>query len=263
MLKSLVFVGLSLLVVSPADLLALPIAAGQYYTDAAGISNNNTPFGYIGNDDNTFGPIALGFSFTLFGQTYTNMTISNNGNIQFGVANGSFSPIPLDQQTIGRMIAPYWSDEVSFDFPVGNVYLAKYTNEAIVTWQSMKEFGVTSPNTVSFQLVIRGDSYGAVPSDEGVIGFSYKAIQWGSGAPVANGHNATAGFGDGLATVNAGEVSYLVAASPRSISNTNVWFNIEGGIPAPPPGNVPEPGTWMMMGAGIAVIGLGRLRARR
>lgn len=63
-------------------------------------------------DDATI-TLDLPFPFTFYGTTYTRVTASSNGNLQFGSQNPAFFNRCMDDGPIpgmGDMIAPYWDD---------------------------------------------------------------------------------------------------------------------------------------------------------
>ena len=257
---------------------AAPIGPGQYYTDVAGGGLGTEPAGYFRNDDAVFGPYNLGFSLTYFGQSYSTFWISNNGNIQFcttpNCAEGDFTPTAtLDAQTLNPMIAPYWADIDTRPLNGGNVYLRTDPNQIVVTWDQVGYFANHTDKLASLQLVVRGPDF-VVPSDEGRIGFFYKAVQWETGDASGGsggfgGTPASAGFGDGSSTVVPGEVS-IPGSRQNGISsvvtNQHYWFQLgEGGVPQPPPlppsSEIPEPSTMSLLVAGG--LGFGALRAYR
>ncbi len=43
-------------------------------------------------DDNSIGPVALPFTFNLFGKNYTSIYVNNNGNISFNARNATYTP---------------------------------------------------------------------------------------------------------------------------------------------------------------------------
>lgn len=93
------------------------------------------------------------------------------------------------------------------------------------------------------------DQY-AVPGGEGQIGFFYNSI--------TDNNTASAGFGDGLSSVNPGEVSFFDGAPASQLSNSNPrWYFINAGIPAVS-GSVPEPATMLLLAGGLLAMGASR-----
>jgi hypothetical protein len=189
------------------------------------------------------------------------MFINNNGNVSFGGGVTTFTPSPLNTFTGRPMIAPYFADVDTRNPSSGLVYLNNsIPNQLIVTWDSVGYFEEQANLLNSFQLVLRGPGY-SVPSGEGQIGFYYKTMDWETGGASGGsggfgGTEATAGFGDGLAPVNPGEVS-IPGSQDAGISsileNNHYWFNLSArGIPT---STVPEPSTWGAIGA-VGVAGL-------
>lgn len=228
------------------------VSAQSYYSELISQPLSTTSFGYSRNDDSFFGPVSLGFSFNFFGNTYTQLYINNNGNVTFGGGESSFSSAPLNNYAGGMpMIAPFFADVDTRNGASGLVYLNNsVANQLIITWDAVGYFDNQANLLNSFQLVIRGPGY-SVPSGEGQIGFYYKTMDWDRDQFSAVG---TAGFGDGLAAVNAGEVSISgsqTAGFNNTLENNHYWFTLsEGGVPA---ASVPEPGTWGAIGvAGVA-----------
>jgi hypothetical protein len=65
----------------------------------------------IGNHgDDTVTTIALPFSFTLYGQTFTSINLSSNGNAQFVTTDTAFTNQCLPWTTHNYTIYPYWDD---------------------------------------------------------------------------------------------------------------------------------------------------------
>jgi len=53
----------------------------------------------------------LPFTFTFFGNQYTSVNISSNGNIHFGSASTAFSNVAIPNSKLpNAMIAPYWDN---------------------------------------------------------------------------------------------------------------------------------------------------------
>lgn len=215
--------------------------------------------GYFQNDDSSFGPQNLGFNLNFFGTTYSNFFINNNGNVTFGADTFSYSPLPLNTQTTRPMIAPYWTDlDTRSGAANAGVYLTQTAGQDIITWNNMGYFSVNYSGIATFQLVLNDPNN--IPVGEGSIGFFYGSM--GSGS---DGHQVTAGFGDGLAAINPGEISVASGYShdvSQQVNDTHIWFNVNNGTPveAPP---VPEPSTFLLLGAGLAGIAGYRLRRKK
>ena len=65
----------------------------------------------IGNHgDDTVTTIALPFPFTLYGQTFTSINLSSNGNAQFMTTDATFTNQCLPWTTHNYTIFPYWDD---------------------------------------------------------------------------------------------------------------------------------------------------------
>lgn len=67
--------------------------------------------GYTNNG--SYGPLNIGFSFTYFGNSYTQFYVSTNGLVMFGAGSvdGTEDPIP-SVSTPNNFIAPFWDDLV-------------------------------------------------------------------------------------------------------------------------------------------------------
>jgi hypothetical protein len=93
-------------------------------TDAFGYSCSNLtrPFVAgtvdIGNhcDDCVTPGVALPFPFTYYGQTYNQVTVSSNGNVQFVSTNTSFTENALPDPTFNQTIFVMWDDWVTSGF---------------------------------------------------------------------------------------------------------------------------------------------------
>jgi gliding motility-associated-like protein len=134
-------------------------------------------------DDNTYfdetgGYINLPFTFCFYGNNFTEVNYSTNGNIQFPPTNnGSFSsvgfPAPNDQ-----MIAPFWADLDNNG--VGQYLIDVFPTYAVFTWTNCGYFNAKSDKTNSFQMVITDGLDPILPPGKNV-GFYYGTMQWTTG----------------------------------------------------------------------------------
>ena len=68
--------------------------------------------GYV--DDAYYGPFAIGFDFTFFGQTKTQFYVSTNGLVGFspsGLSSYNNTPLPNASTIPDDFIAPFWGDQ--------------------------------------------------------------------------------------------------------------------------------------------------------
>jgi hypothetical protein len=100
--------------------------------------------------------IPIGFSFSFYGNTYTNVTVSSNGNLQFTTADTEYSNVcPLPDPIMGFMIAPHWDD---LYLPSGGAVEYSLTGSApnrvlTVEWDDIQHFpGSASGATFEAQL---------------------------------------------------------------------------------------------------------------
>lgn len=211
-------------------------------------------------DDCFDGPVAfpgVGQSIAFFGSTYSDLFVGSNGYVTFGAGATSFSPSPLNTQTVGKMIAGEFTDLDSRSDASSNVYVNNATpGQLIVTWVQMGHFSTDYTVRSTFQLVIRSDQF-AVPPGEGQIGFFFDTI--------TDSATASAGFGDGLAAINPGEQSIYSGPANLFSGHAPLWFSLAGGVPVTPTeAPVPTMSGWtiLLLTGLLGLLGVGTLRRR-
>ena len=190
-----------------------------------------------------------------FGTDYGSFYANNNGNISFAEATREFNPAPLASQNTRPMIAPYWTDLDSRNSPYADsgVYLTQTANQTVVTWKNMGYYPSNYTGLATFQLVLNNP---ATAVNNQVIGFFYDNLSAGN-----DGHQVTAGFGDGSSSINSGEVSYAEGSSSvlsAQLNQSAVWFDLVNGKPVVVP-PVPVLGAvWLFASGLLGLLGMKR-----
>ncbi|WP_022826377.1 nidogen-like domain-containing protein [Hymenobacter norwichensis] len=151
------------------------------------------------NDDGSFGPVALGFNFSLFGTLYNQAYINTNGNITFDAAYGEYnaSGFPIGVP----MVAPFWADVDTRNTSSGRVSYALYADRLVVTWNRVAYFTPNGGGPIdkknTFQVVIRANTAPTFTGND--VSFAYDDMQWTTG----NASGGASGLGGTPATVGA------------------------------------------------------------
>ena len=113
-------------------------------------------------DDNFIGPFPIGFSFTYFGNTYTDFYIASNGWISFdgtdpgAVENRTNEALP-DPSIPDDTIAVFWDDMNPADPDPGGTHVY-YGNgpggELVVTFERLPEFGADADGWITTQVIL-------------------------------------------------------------------------------------------------------------
>jgi len=157
------------------------------------------------NDDGSTAIINLPFNFCLYGQTWSQLYINNNGNVSFGAPYGTFTALGFPNASF-VMVAPFWSDVDTRNVLSGLPWFVITPTHMIIQWDSVGYFSNHVDKINSFQLIITNGSDPIVPG--GNVSFCYQDMQWTTG-DASSGVN---GFGgsDAIVGANKGDgVNYI------------------------------------------------------
>ncbi len=153
------------------------------------------------NDDDVTLAVNLQFNFDLFGQSFNQVFINNNGNISFG---GSFSTFTSTGFPVSGfpMVAPFWGDVDTRDSASGVVYYKSEPHRFTVIWDHVGYYNMHSDLRNTFEVIITDGT----DASEGLgnnVCFCYDDMQWTTG----DASGGSGGFGGTPATVgvNAGD----------------------------------------------------------
>lgn len=173
-------------------------------------------------DDSYKGPIPLGFSFSLYGNQYSEVYINTNGNITFGQGFTTFTATGLPIAV--PMIAPFWADvdteladTLATPYPSGNIWFKRFPDRFVVTWNRVAYFSRQANKKNTFQLTIMANTGLGFTGDD--VFFAYGDMQWTTG----NADGGSAGFGGTPATVgvNKGNGSNFIQVGRFNMSGTS------------------------------------------
>ncbi|MBK9146880.1 MAG: gliding motility-associated C-terminal domain-containing protein [Flavobacteriales bacterium] len=148
------------------------------------------------NDDGSTANLPLGFTFDLYGDTYTSCFINNNGNISFLQAFGTFSATAFPNAN-NRMVAPFWAD-VDTRGNGGQVWYKITPTAMYVNWVGVGYFNQQTDKRNWFQVIITDGNDPVIGIGKNVS-FCYKDMQWTTGSA----SQGVGGFGGIPATVGA------------------------------------------------------------
>ena len=131
------------------------------------------------NDDGSFGPIALPFTFRLYGSSYTQVWINTNGNLTFQGPYSSFSSSGFPSGV--PMVAPFWSDVDTRSLASGQIRYKLSPTNLIVTWENVGYYANMADKLNTFQAII-GSSTDALLGPGQNVSLRYGDMQWTTGA---------------------------------------------------------------------------------
>ncbi|MEE9392362.1 MAG: nidogen-like domain-containing protein [Planctomycetota bacterium] len=169
-------------------------------TGGAGAANPLDPCQF--NDDDISTAIPLQFGFELFGTTYTEIYVNNNGNCTFGNGLATFTPFAFPSSPT-PILAPFFGDvDTSGGINAGLVWFRSEANRFVVTWDNVAYFNENTDKLNTFQLIISDGTDSLVGIGNNVC-FCFGDMNWTTG----DASGGTSGFGGTAATVgvNAGD----------------------------------------------------------
>ncbi|MBI3510982.1 MAG: gliding motility-associated C-terminal domain-containing protein [Bacteroidetes bacterium] len=173
--------------------------------DGSGGSGGPGIFPDYRNDDWTTPIINLPFNFCLYGTTWTQCYINNNGNVSFGAPYSTFTATGFPNASF-VMVAPFWGDVDTRNLLSGLVYYKITPTYMVVQWDSVGYYGMHADKRNTFQMIMTNGTDPIVPG--GNVSFCYKDMQWTTG-DASGGVN---GFGGSDAVVGANKgdgVNYI------------------------------------------------------
>ncbi|MCZ7558439.1 MAG: T9SS type A sorting domain-containing protein [Bacteroidia bacterium] len=147
------------------------------------------------NDDGSLGPIALPFTFNLYGTGYTSVWINTNGNLTFTGPVGSF--VPANMPVAIPMVAGFWADIDTRNTACGQIWYKLEATRLVVLWENVGRFSNDCSLQNTFQIMIGTCSDPVIGAGKNVK-FAYGDMQWGSSSSDGfSGTPATVGMCNG------------------------------------------------------------------
>ena len=135
-------------------------------------------------DDGSLGPIALPFTFDLYGSSYTQVWINTNGNLTFTGPYSSFTALGFPTEL--PMVAPFWADVDTRNLDSGQIHYKLSATNLIVTWDNVGLYNSRADLRNTFQVII-GSPTDALLSPGQNVSMRYGDMQWTTGVASARG----------------------------------------------------------------------------
>jgi hypothetical protein len=233
------------------------------------------------NDDESTGAVPIGFNVNFFGATYSDLFVNNNGNVTFESPLANFTPFGLRTDLGTPIIAPFFAD---VDTRAPNSDVVRYGQGTVngrnafgVDWVNVGYYDEHADKLNSFQLVLI-DRSDRNPGDFDME-FNYDKIQWETGDASGGvngfgGESARAGYSAGTGAPGtffefpgSGVNGYFLDSSSTGLIHHDLsssvlgryLFSVVNGEPQPPQ-VIPAPGTLLLAGIGLALLGSLRVR---
>jgi hypothetical protein len=181
--------------------------------------DTETAFAYVDAGTDTFlyeddglAVLELPFTFTFYGNSYTEVLASSNGNLQFTTENGTYENLCMTEAPVaemGDMIAPYWDD---LDLTAVGYLETEVVGESperifVIEWDDVPRYGTN--DLVTFEVQLFEGSHDIVFLYESVTAFEGNS---GSSATVglqSEGQGLALQYGCAEAVLSNGRTVYF------------------------------------------------------